>query len=271
VSTSQGDYVLATTDAEIDRLGLQHRVWRRPMLEACRRAGLQEGWRVVDVGAGPGYATWELAERVGRSGEVLAVERSPRFASRIDAEARRRGLAQVRVQEGDLMSTPAPDSFDMTWCRWVASFTPSVPRLVSWIRDALRPGGVAVFHEYVDYGSWRFAPPRPRLADFVAKVVESWRAEGGEPDVAPLLIDALARQGFQLRSMQPYVFAARPGEPEWQWPAAFVQTGASRLLELGRVSAAWVDEVLRELEAARSDPAGIMVTPLVLEVIAERR
>jgi SAM-dependent methyltransferase len=265
-----GDYVLGTTDAEVERLGLQHRVWRESMLAAWRRAGIGPGLRVVDVGSGPGYASLDLAELVGPLGEVLAVERSRRFVDVLQRESRRRGLAQVTVQEGDLMEIPPPSGFDLTWCRWVASFTSSVPRLACWIRDALRPGGVAVFHEYVDYGSWRFAPPRPTLQEFVAEVMASWRASGGEPDVAPVLIEALRSEGFRLRSVRPLVFATTPGEMTWRWPAAFVAINTLRLRELGRVPAEWVDLVTGELAAAEADPDSLMVTPMVLEVIADR-
>jgi SAM-dependent methyltransferase len=270
VTGIKGDYVLGTHDAEVDRLGMQHRVWRESMLAAWRRAGTWEGWRVVDVGAGPGYATLDLAEIVGPAGEVLAVERSTRFAEVLRAESRRRGLGQVKVLEGDLMEMPAPSGFDMAWCRWVASFTASVPRLARWIHDALRPGGCAVFHEYVDYASWQFAPPRPPLAEFVTEVMASWRASGGEPDVAPALIGALRAEGFLLRSVRPLVFTTTPSEMTWHWPAAFVATNAIRLRELGRVSAEWVSTVIRELEAAEADPDSVMVTPMVLEVIADR-
>jgi tRNA(1-methyladenosine) methyltransferase and related methyltransferases len=40
------------------------------------------GKRVLDVGAGPGYAAIDLAEIVGPTGEVVALERSQNFHSR---------------------------------------------------------------------------------------------------------------------------------------------------------------------------------------------
>ena len=63
------EYVLGTDDEEIARLGLQHLVWRPWMLEAWRRAGITRGTRVLDIGAGPGFATADLAEVVGETGE----------------------------------------------------------------------------------------------------------------------------------------------------------------------------------------------------------
>jgi hypothetical protein len=36
----------------------------------------------------------------------------------------------VRVLEGDLMERAPPAGYGMVWCRWIASFTASVPTLV---------------------------------------------------------------------------------------------------------------------------------------------
>jgi SAM-dependent methyltransferase len=268
--TARGDYVLGTNEGEVARLGVQHGAWRKAMLGAWRRAGLRTGWRVVDVGAGPGWATWDLAEAVGPAGEVLAVERAERFTAVLQAERDRRGLAQVQVVEGDLMQVAAPGACDFAWCRWVASFASSVPQLVHWIYQALKPGGRVVFHEYAAYGTWLFAPPRVRLQEFVAEVMASWRASGGEPDVAPALVAALGKAGFSIHSTRPLVFVTRPGELTWRWPAGFVANNVARLEELGRVSHEWGEAVLQELHEAEADPASLMITPLVLEVIAER-
>jgi 16S rRNA G527 N7-methylase RsmG len=51
------DYVVGTHDAEIERLRLQHHLWRHRVLDCWRRAKLRRGNRVADIGAGPGYAS----------------------------------------------------------------------------------------------------------------------------------------------------------------------------------------------------------------------
>ena len=55
--TQERDYVLGTHDDEINRLGLQHSVWRPKVLDAWRRAGFTVGQTIIDVGSGPGHAT----------------------------------------------------------------------------------------------------------------------------------------------------------------------------------------------------------------------
>ena len=45
---------------------------------------------------------------------------------------------------------------------------------------------------------------------------------------------------------------------------------SDRMLELGRVSAEWVEQVRKEFRDAEADERTLMTTPLVIEVIAER-
>src|SRR5438128_8977916 len=105
---SEKGYVLGTHDEELVRLGLQHRVWRPVALACWQRAAVTVGKRVLDVGAGPGYATVDLAEIVGPTGEVVAVERSRNFIHAMEAVCRDRSLTNVRIHELDLMQDELP-------------------------------------------------------------------------------------------------------------------------------------------------------------------
>jgi SAM-dependent methyltransferase len=267
---TERDYVLGTHDEEIARLGVQHSVWRPRMQQAWNRAGIAAGMHVVDVGAGPGYATLDLAERVGAGGQVTAVERSARFVAHGADRCRERGFANVRYVEADVMQPLPVAGADAAWCRWVVCFVPSPATLVANIAGALRPGGVAVFHEYADYRSWRMAPRRPLQEEFVRHVMASWRDTGSEPDVALELPRLLAAQGFAIVHLEPVIWAVRPGDPGWRWVAGYMETGPERLLELGRVDRAWIHSLHDELRAAERDPATVMTTPMLFEIVAQK-
>ena len=101
-TTPDRDYVLGTHDDEVARLGLQHNVWRPHALAAWQHAGFNVGQTIIDVGCGPGYATLDLAELVGPTGLVHAVDRSRRFLDVLDARRRARGLENVNAVESDL-------------------------------------------------------------------------------------------------------------------------------------------------------------------------
>ena len=121
--SEEKSYVIGTHDAEIERLGTQHRVWRASVLDLWRLGGITTGQTVLDVGAGPGYAALELAEIVGRNGKVIAVERSRRFLDALSHFAAARGLANIEPVEADLLEYDWPQAIaDRAWCRWVLAF-----------------------------------------------------------------------------------------------------------------------------------------------------
>lgn len=265
------EYVLGTDDVEVARLGWQHAAWRPMVLECWQRAGIAEGQHVVDLGSGPGHASFDLAEIVGPSGRVTAIERSRRFIEAGVREAARRGL-DITFVEQDLVTDRLPEGpFDAAWCRWVCSFISSPASLVSKIAHVLRPNGTAVFHEYVDYASWRFSPRLPLVEGYIRHVMESWRADGGEPDIAASLPPLLREHGFVVEHAAPRVYCVGPHDPLWElWISPFVRSNLRRLGELGKAETAWQDAVLDEFLQAESDPASLMVTPAVLEIIARK-
>ncbi len=265
------DYVLGTHDEEIARLGLQHRVWRGVVTDCWQRAGITHGWRVIDVGAGPGYATADLAEIVGPTGRVHAVERSARFLEVARERCQRRGLENVEFRAGDLMETSLGElGYDASWCRWVACFVSSPQKLIANIAGALRPGGLAIFHEYSDYETFCFMPVKPNLQRFIQEVMASWRAAGGEPNIAKELPRLLGEEGFRVLEIRPHVRTVSPRDYTWQWPASFTEINLKRLEELGRVTPEWSAQVLREFKEAEANPGAWFTTPMFLEIIAEK-
>ncbi|MCY7280273.1 MAG: methyltransferase domain-containing protein [Sphingomonas bacterium] len=262
----EGDYLFGTRNDEVARLGLQHRVWRPQMLDGFRRARFGPGQTLIDVGAGPGFATADLADTVGPNGRVIAIERSPNFV----AALHERALANVEVHEADLVGHElGVDIADGTWTRWVLAFLSDPTAVVAKIADALKPGGRALFHEYIDYQAWRLIPPTIDHHRYRDLVVKSWRDSGGEPDAALELPRQLAAAGLDLVSVRPMVEIITGDDPMWQWPASFVATNAGRLHELGYCTAEEASRFATMLDTV--EPETRMMTPVVAELIAIKR
>lgn len=265
------DYILGTHDEEVERLGLQHRVWRPRATDAWRRAGFTTGSKLLDIGSGPGYATVDLAQIVGPSGHVWAIERSRRFLDVLDARAQAWGLSQIEALEADLDATDLPGPADGAWVRWVFAFVKNPRRLLERITRSLRPGGVLVVHEYLDYATWKVAPRLPELEEFVGVVSESWRSDGGEPDIGVELPTWMHELGYELRELRPLIEVVTPSNYMWQWPKAFVDVGVKRLVDLGKLSPDRGRAIQEAFNRAETQPGSLLVTPLVLEIIAVRR
>jgi len=193
------DYVLGTHDEELARLGLQHRVWRPVVLDCWHRAGVTVGKRVLDVGAGPGYATVDLAEIVGPTGEVIALERSQNFVRAMEAACRARSVNNVKIHEIDLMTDDLPAvDYDFAWCRWVVSFVSDPVLLIRKLARVMPKGSLSIFHEYGHYETWRFLPRLPMQERFREHVIATWRESGGEPDGTADYRSCLQTMGLQF-------------------------------------------------------------------------
>ncbi len=265
----QADYVLGTHDEELARLGLQHQVWRPRALDAWQRAGFAIGQTLLDVGCGPGYATRDLAEIVGASGRVIAIDQSERFLGVVSSD---RGLGNIHTRRLDLdRETLGELDADGAWVRWVFAFLTRPRDLVNRLASALRPGARLVIHEYLDYATWRFSPRSAVFEEFVRTVMRSWRDTGGEPDVGLDLLTWLPSDGFELQSVRTIVDVVSPSDFAWQWPKRFVDVGLNRLVELGEVTGDQASVFRDEFALLETTPNVRLVTPAVVELIAVRR
>ena len=271
-SLPEGDYVLGTGDPEVERLGLQHLVWRPRASDAWRRAGFTVGQHLLDIGCGPGYATLDLAAIVGRTGKITAIDRSPAFLETLQerlASARIRNVATVD-QDLDDGRLPALNA-DGAWIRWVFAFLTKPRQLVRAIHGALKPGAVVVIHEYFDYAEWRISPREPQFEEFVQAVIRSWRQSGGEPNIGLDLMGWLPKEGFEIRELRPIVDIITPRDFIWQWPSSFLDVGIKRLVSLGYLPETRAAEIRETFRRIEKDPDTRMITPGVLEIIATRR
>jgi SAM-dependent methyltransferase len=107
-------------------------------------AGIGPGSRVLDVAAGAGGQTLDIAERVGPGGHVLATDLSPEILARAQANAARAGHANVQTQVADGQDLGVePASFDAVVCRLGLMLFPDPLRALREMHRALRPGGAA--------------------------------------------------------------------------------------------------------------------------------
>lgn len=125
-----------------DRHGPAIREWLRDATQAMlAMAGVKPGQRVLDVAAGAGDQTLDLAECVGPAGEVLATDISAGILELARANARRGGFENVKVKVADCEALGlAGAGFDAAVSRLGLMFLPDPLRGLKEIRAALKPG-----------------------------------------------------------------------------------------------------------------------------------
>jgi SAM-dependent methyltransferase len=141
-------------DAQLAPLGARVRL----------RAALRAGERVIDVGCGCGGTTLELAEAVGATGRVTAIDISRPMLDRARDRAARAGLADRIAFRLDDAQTAAfePAGHDVLFSRFGVMFFDDPAAAFANLRGALRPGGRVAFvcWQSPEKNPWMFAPAR---------------------------------------------------------------------------------------------------------------
>jgi SAM-dependent methyltransferase len=152
--------------------------------------GVLPGMIVADVGAGSGYMTTRLAQRVGPSGKVYANDVQPALLEILRDKAQRDGLTNIDVVLGTEEDARLPEhAIDLVLLVDVYHEFSQPQKMLQSIRRSLNPGGELVLIEY------REEDPSIPIADAhrlgVADALTEVQAEGFTFD---RLIPGLPRQ-----------------------------------------------------------------------------
>lgn len=147
-------------------------------------AGIKPGMTVADIGAGNGYYTVRLAERVGKTGRVLAQDIDDAALKRLGTRVERERLDNVSIKPGDIDDPRLPDaSFDRIFMVHMYHEVTEPYAFISRLRPALKPGGQVIVVD-VDRPTNRHGiPPKLLFCEFEAvgyKLVEFIE----KPDIA---------------------------------------------------------------------------------------
>jgi ubiquinone/menaquinone biosynthesis C-methylase UbiE len=269
---SDDEYVLRDRDEdEISRLELQHNVWKQETDCVVRKAGFKPGDRLLDMGSGPGFLTFDLADLVGPSGSVLALDNSEFFIEHLRREARAQNLDWVRGEVADIREYAFEESsLDGAISRWVLMFLSDPEAVLARIARALRPGGTLAVMEYVQFKSMSLWPDGRnfrRLYDAVFDLIAQF---GGDADVGGRIPGLLQHTGFEVVELYPMMRVGRSGSPLWIWLDAATRNHPN-LVEAGLLSAPELEAFEKEWDERSKDPTAFFTAPPVLATIAQRR
>lgn len=150
------------------------------------------GARALDLGCGGGHVAYRIAPHVG---EVVACDLSGEMLGAVTAEAARRGLGNIAVEQSAAERLPFPDgAFDLVACRLTAHHWGDLDAGLREAHRVLRPGGRAIVIDVI-------APALP-AADTHLQAIELLRDTSHVRDYrVDEWTSALGRAGLNLRSV----------------------------------------------------------------------
>lgn len=280
--TTAPEYVLGTDAIEAKRLGLQHRLWSAAAHNLWEIAGLRPGMTVLDLGCGPGHATFDIATIVGGAapdraslGRVIAVDESAAFLHQLNETAVGRRLTNIQRVLADVQcldaAFPGAAAFaDIAYLRWVLCFVPRPIDVIAGLARVIKPGGKVAIQDYFNYEAMTLAPRHADFTRAIDAVARSWRSGGGDPDIMSLLPAMLRQHGFRVDHLAVNQRIARPGSTLWAWPDSFWQSFIPRLVDKGFLSPQERDAFFAVWSRASNDPDCFMHLPPLFDLVATK-
>ena len=131
--------------------------------------GIREGMKILEVGPGSGFFTFELAKYAGPSGHVYAVDIEPKMITLLEKRIKREKIENITAKAASAYEIPLPkNSVDLVFMGGVLGEIPDKQKALSEMQRVLKKEGfLAVMECLID-------PDYPRR-----KTVTGWFEDSG--------------------------------------------------------------------------------------------
>lgn len=266
MTQSSSDYLLGVNQTELERLRFQHTVWGHVTRKFFDRILVRQGWKCLDVGAGPGFVSMDLRNLVGASGEVTALEPSELFLNWFKNECATNKWTNIKFIQGSAEQAEIPQrQYDFIFARWVIAFVPDPEKFLAPLFRALKPGGIIALQDYYYEGLSLF--PHGGAWDTMADVVRSYyRFAGGDAYVTGTIPAIFRKNGLKLIDFTPTSIAGGPDSAVMEWAHRFFRTHTQLMADKKIITQQECDALTADWEAHRQNPDTIFFSPIVVDV-----
>ena len=197
-----GTYTLGRTSHETTRLIEQSRIYGESTQRLCKRAGITEGMRVLEIGSGAGDVALTLAELVGPEGRVVGVDLNPAILETACQRATDAGIQNVEFVAGDARTLDFTDKFDAIVGRFVLMYMTDPGKAFAQLITHLKPGGIAAFQEpeYTLYPAF-LHPDTPLMNQLIKWILDVFEHSGAHLDTGIGLYRAFVDAGLPPPTM----------------------------------------------------------------------
>ena len=265
-------YILGLHREEIQRLGFQHFIWQGQSHALWKKAGFCSGMKVMDVGAGPGFATLDLSQMVGDGGKIIALERSGIYLDYLKNNISQNNISNIEIIKQDLNELDLPSNLlDAAYSRWVFSWLEKPEEVISKITKTIKSGGVFALTEYFNWHTLQMIPENKHFERIRLAAFNSWNQMPSEINIAQKLPEILHNNGFDIELIEPIPALGRPKSLVWKWVTGFARIYSEQLIDMGLLTRAEADDYARELPKIEQNPSSFIFGPQMVNIIARKK
>jgi ubiquinone/menaquinone biosynthesis C-methylase UbiE len=261
------DYVFGANQIELQRLLVQAEGLEQEARWLLDNIGIERGWRAADFGCGPIGVLDLLSVRVGKTGEVVGIEREERFTEMARSMIKQRKLDNVKVILGDALRTSLErESFDLVHERLVLINVPEADQtaLVGEMLELLKVGGIIALQDYdrVSYVCYPEHPSWTLLQDLYA---EAFRRGGGNGATGRTLPWLLKAAGVRDVRTKVHVRNVDVGESRRTHHLSMLEVMHDKILALDKITEQELRDHKKALLRHLSDPDTLLIDRLLVQ------
>jgi len=129
-------------------LGYKFRDFFLPRLNILKEVGIKPGFHVLDYGCGPGSYIMPLAELVGESGKIYALDIHPLAIQKVQDIASKKRLANVETILSDCQTGLPDNSLDVVLLYDIFHHLGDRDRVLKELHRILKPDGILSFSDH---------------------------------------------------------------------------------------------------------------------------
>ena len=135
-------------DFELMSLTFKIRDFFSPRKNILEEAGIKKGFHVLDYGCGPGSYIIPLAETVGKSGKIYALDVNPFAIRKVKDMASKKNLKNVETICSDCETGLPDESMDVILLYDTLHDLKEAEKVLKGLHRVLKPGGILSFSDH---------------------------------------------------------------------------------------------------------------------------
>jgi len=170
----------------------------RQRQHTLNKLSVKRGEKILDVGCGVGFLSYEIALQTGDSGRVSGIDQNSEMIRH--ANKRCENLRNTEFSEANANELPLPEeSFDAACCTQVLLYVNDVAQVISEIKRVLKPAGRFIIVET----DWRGVVLNSNYDSITRKIFSAWDAAVPSPNLPVRLAPLLVENGFCNIDVEP--------------------------------------------------------------------
>lgn len=190
------NYVLDVGDNDLKRMSLLSSIYLPFNIKFINKQGSLTGLKVADIGCGPGDISLWLADQVGETGKVTAIDNNQEQLNILSQRLATQQRNNIGIQHANIYDLSQMGmQFDLIFCRFLFVHLQHPIDALQQLHSALTSNGKIIIAE-LDNDSWSSIPTNSALQKDTSLLCQTGKLRGVDLKIGSKLVDFFQQFNF---------------------------------------------------------------------------